>query len=141
MGRLFAILFGLFLAGAQICNALVCYECFGYDPSKPPNVVTNNPSCVAGSFDPLKVNHVQSSVNVSKPFCAAFTARANGVLMTVRGSIDALSNAKEISTGYLEGYICNDADDCNGRDTSAAGSRSILLALVVFPAALVKLLS
>ncbi|XP_037798563.1 uncharacterized protein LOC119593678 [Penaeus monodon] len=141
MGRLSAILLVLFLTSTQLANALLCYECFGFDESKPFHVITNNPSCVTGAFDASQVNLVQSSVNATHPYCAAFSAMANGVVLTARSSFEGLREVKEVSTGYLNGYICNDADNCNGRDTSAARSRSIMLALLVLPAAVVRMLS
>ncbi|XP_063598341.1 uncharacterized protein LOC134774905 [Penaeus indicus] len=141
MGRLSAILLVLFLTSTQLSNALLCYVCYGFDESKDFDVLANNPSCVSGAFDASQVNLVQSSENATNPYCAAFTARANGVVMTVRSGIDNLNDAKGVSSGYLEGYTCNDADYCNGRDTSAAGSRATMLALVVFPVAVVRVLS
>ncbi|XP_042891140.1 uncharacterized protein LOC122265781 [Penaeus japonicus] len=109
-------------------HALRCYGCTGHDPSRPYDVISNNPACADGQFDAAKLQVYSSNSN--RFVCYAVTYTTGVSQVTHRYMTDLSSsrvNAERTIKTTFAGYYCP-ADLCNG-DATSASDRPCLAAL------------
>ncbi|ROT82488.1 hypothetical protein C7M84_024343 [Penaeus vannamei] len=115
--RITIVLFTLFLLPSG--QALRCYGCTGHDPSKPYNVISNNPACADGQFDATKLQVYSSNSN--RFVCYAITYTNGASQVTQRYMTDLTSSrvgVERTTRTTFKGYYCPD-ELCNSEDTNA----------------------
>ncbi|XP_037798454.1 uncharacterized protein LOC119593568 [Penaeus monodon] len=102
----------------RYCQALRCYGCTGHDPTKPYDVISNNPACAEGQFDATQLQVYSSNSN--RFLCYAITYTSGASQVTHRYMTDLTSsrvNAERTTRTTFEGYYCPE-DLCNADNTS-----------------------
>ncbi|XP_047478413.1 uncharacterized protein LOC125031576 [Penaeus chinensis] len=137
------MLFALFFLPK--CQALRCYGCTGHDPTKPYDIISNNPACADGQFDATRLQVYSSNSN--RFVCYAITYTTGASQVTQRYMTDLSSsrvNAERATRTTFVGYYCPE-ELCNGANTSAGAVRClaapVLLLLLLLPTYLCSLSS
>ncbi|XP_063598414.1 uncharacterized protein LOC134774975 [Penaeus indicus] len=112
-------------------QALRCYGCTGHDPTKPYDVISNNPACADGQFDATKLQVYSSNSNGFVCYAITYTAGASQVTQRYMTDLtrSRVTAERTIRTTF-EGYYCPE-ELCNGGSTSAGVTRCLAAPLLL----------